>query len=753
MEKMQTSGPPTTPQRVGQISSLKSTPNSNGTAVTSEHLGIPIVDAVSPALFEDIRNHEKRPVGVVLGAFLALCLDKTKANNNIKPEDLLKKCLKVVLPICNEINSQLRFYLKEYASITSEETKRYKPFVFAFNHALEKLQAAECDELRSPSELNIMFHRNDPKYIIGTHDGGKSSRKPDVNQAGRPFRASGYTWKGFAYKIAGEHPRGNFDWGGIASSQEFKKKKKKIAFTLPESFSSDAPCGIVDPQPLPKPCKDVDGEIRFTEEADELQQRASAEGPAPDSAKPEVFPPQRSARPVSKSAPSSMQQQLHSSSSLMASGGGSSGKRKREEPQESKKMQIYETIVPNLKPIPAMLQSAVYAAERMSYGFWVTHVINLVIVDDVAYVWYYDNENSVQSFGINFIKDLPYFLVLLFAFQRFDSQNWGEMKEFEQVKTNRPRSRIQTMPERKIRGHYGLKGRCTQVLKTTSSSKDPRDRTKSLETVRWSRSLWPQASRTPEAEILETARMAGEKAEHKHIKGHLPDLIYTRDFDQYSTDHIRDLLRMASKGGKRVLRWMVYRKLYPITDLIGGSFGECSGNASVVHNCGKVHNCGILNDLDLAQLRGRLPPSGTERTGTMPFMALDLLRGPAWHGHVEREYRHDAESFAWGGTPSKTFTGPYSARFQTTYKEKLARVRKLDPTYLTPTASYGQKYYNVAVNLLYMYDTRHGIAVKVKPQDDSDSEAEESGADLDRPESKPDESAGIDAELKSGARN
>ncbi|KAF8881760.1 hypothetical protein BD779DRAFT_995636 [Infundibulicybe gibba] len=123
---------------------------------------------------------------------------------------------------------------------------------------------------------------------------------------------------------------------------------------------------------------------------------------------------------------------------------------------------------------------------------------------------------------------------------------------------------------------------------------------------------------------------------------------------------------MKTEEGKRVLRWMVYRKLYPITDLIGEKFWRVFWECFRCHlhlwrdgirHCDisvsnlmydKVHDRGILNDFDLAQLRGRLPPSGTERTGTMPFMALDLLRGPAtWHGHVEREYRHDAESFAW----------------------------------------------------------------------------------------------------------
>lgn len=56
---------------------------------------------------------------------------------------------------------------------------------------------------------------------------------------------------------------------------------------------------------------------------------------------------------------------------------------------------------------------------------------------------------------------------------------------------------------------------------------------------------------------------------------------------------------------------------------------------------------GILNDYDLAHLRGQPRPSGTERTGTMPFMALDLLTNDAWDGKIARLYRHDCESFAW----------------------------------------------------------------------------------------------------------
>ena len=63
---------------------------------------------------------------------------------------------------------------------------------------------------------------------------------------------------------------------------------------------------------------------------------------------------------------------------------------------------------------------------------------------------------------------------------------------------------------------------------------------------------------------------------------------------------------------------------------------------------GKTKNGeGVLNNFDLAHMRGKTRPSGTERTGTMPFMALDLLTEGAWAGRVKRLYRHDCESFAW----------------------------------------------------------------------------------------------------------
>jgi hypothetical protein len=51
---------------------------------------------------------------------------------------------------------------------------------------------------------------------------------------------------------------------------------------------------------------------------------------------------------------------------------------------------------------------------------------------------------------------------------------------------------------------------------------------------------------------------------------------------------------------------------------------------------------GVLIDFDFS-----LSPSGHERIGTVPFMAIELLTKDAIEGKVKHLYRHDAESLLW----------------------------------------------------------------------------------------------------------
>src|SRR6266852_4937415 len=59
--------------------------------------------------------------------------------------------------------------------------------------------------------------------------------------------------------------------------------------------------------------------------------------------------------------------------------------------------------------------------------------------------------------------------------------------------------------------------------------------------------------------------------------------------------------------------------------------------------------CGVLNDWDLSRVRTEtgVQHVGGERTGTIPFMALDLMTPEFWRGDKPPLYRHDLEGFIW----------------------------------------------------------------------------------------------------------
>ncbi|KAF8465154.1 hypothetical protein DFH94DRAFT_639862 [Russula ochroleuca] len=324
-----------------------------------------------------------------------------------------------------------------------------------------------------------------------------------------------------------------------------------------------------------------------------------------------------------------------------------------------------------------MVQSALYAAERLSHAIWISHAINLVIVDEVAYVWWYDNEGAIQSYGIDFIEDLPHFLVLLLCLERFTVKDWGVVPGFKISGQEANRCLLSFRPPpsdvdieininltNNIRAHFGIGGRATRVLHVTSQSMDPRGIYKSLEDKELVLKVyWAEESRAGEAEIIEKALQIAQQ--NDDVNGHLPDLICSHDFDECSTKVIRKAFGIETKS-HRVLRVMLFRRLYPITDLVGEKFWKAFWECfrchyhlwlgGVEHNDISVNNLmydklngdlGVLNDYDLAHLEGRSRPSGTKCTGTMPFMALDLLTKEAWEGKIARLYRHDCESFAW----------------------------------------------------------------------------------------------------------
>jgi hypothetical protein len=70
---------------------------------------------------------------------------------------------------------------------------------------------------------------------------------------------------------------------------------------------------------------------------------------------------------------------------------------------------------------------------------------------------------------------------------------------------------------------------------------------------------------------------------------------------------------------------------------------------------------GVLNDYDLASW-DKFPTTNNDRTGTVPFMALDMLNN-GLEKRIPRLYRHDAESFIWVLTYITLVSVQYKGRF------------------------------------------------------------------------------------------
>jgi hypothetical protein len=203
------------------------------------------------------------------------------------------------------------------------------------------------------------------------------------------------------------------------------------------------------------------------------------------------------------------------------------------------------------------------------------------ILGDVAYLWWYDSESAIQSYGINFVQDLPYFLVLLLCFDRFNDCDWGIITSLTKCEDGRCQLTFPSSPSHSavdiiinpaehIRHHFGLLGRRTQMLPALSQSKDLRDASKSLADLELvAKKYWPEESRTGEADVIKKAYKIAQR--NNDVNGHLPVLIISHDFTEYSTKGIRVAFGIQSQG-HRVLRIILFVRLYPITDLIGEPF-------------------------------------------------------------------------------------------------------------------------------------------------------------------------------------
>jgi len=248
-----------------------------------------------------------------------------------------------------------------------------------------------------------------------------------------------------------------------------------------------------------------------------------------------------------------------------------------------------------LKRLDKNVQCAVYGASMLSNKKNVSHAITLLTVgelsvpysvvpqliastDDYLFIWYYDRQGPILTHGINFVQDLPYLLVLLFAFQRFTPADWGVMTEFDAIGTNHAiglgdsRTPLDVIASGSaLRRNFTLIGRATRIYSVESSSKDPRDTSTTLAGTELVLKIsWPETSWKSEKDVIEQAMQC-----EKDVQGHLPDLVWSGDFPVYSTESIRIQLRLNSGNTRtRVARVILFRRLHPITELKGKAFWD-----------------------------------------------------------------------------------------------------------------------------------------------------------------------------------
>ncbi|KAG2049304.1 hypothetical protein BDR06DRAFT_1023958 [Suillus hirtellus] len=552
-------------------------------------------------------------------------------------------------------SSDIQTALSEYVC-PGVENNFYSPFIRTTNIALACLEEIKIDGMRAPvPTVDMICQRND----MPMHQTKKSIRKPDfvilpLNNACAPFQDETGGKKG--KQISKQKGTQKDDAKDDAKDDEQRKKKRKA------HMDTNATA-----KPTNFPWKDVLG-LACIEFKRKIPGRMKGIKAPPSSytltdyapTKPEHLPvdhlraadpaPAPSQTPATQTtSDTASAAQFSGLTAARPSQGESSSKRKATDTLKSAAKKSKGNHADTDADLDVTVQTGLYAAEMFAANLAVNHLLNIIVVDDVTWIWYYDRQGIIQCSGINFIQDLPRLMVLLYALQRFGPHDWGRNKDFLPVEVEERLCHDERVT------HYGLQGRATNVVPVTSKALTKKYG--KFEDGMVAKICWGEASRTSEPEILKKVDEIAKK--HGTVQVHVPELLWHHTFTN-PTSAIREALDVPeSTKGSRVLYILVFRKLFPITQLCGKErfdvWRQCiswvchrdvsPGNLMWYWRDGK--RIGILNNYDLSSLADEPGPRGNERTGTVPFMALDLLTKDGQQGKVKHLYRHDLESFMW----------------------------------------------------------------------------------------------------------
>ncbi|KAH7923111.1 hypothetical protein BV22DRAFT_606873 [Leucogyrophana mollusca] len=393
------------------------------------------IPAVRPWIERDVDEYTACPIDDMLEVLLYRCRNTTSHKEADKSE-LLKDCLKAVLPIANGTSGAahdiapkgIKAALEAYITATPEDN-RYGPFAVAANTGLSCLSEISIPGIvPAKSEghpTEILFKRNDPKELHQKHQGHTSARKPDVVVVSR--RA--------ALAAGVSEPK-----GAIKVNKKATKKRNKHDNTGENAYDGKHAAFIVDAQQPPNErfaWKDVRCTVEFKafkKNFDKVPHSYKI-GKYKEPSKPflsveylrSLDPPDKEEelRPVAKQDQDSAQRvsSSHPKLSIASSGGevrrssrlanqpdkaqnadrrvsstnSTTGKGKKRasdtqvsgEPSNKRSKTATKTgeekePKPPQKP-PAIVQSGLYAAEMFASHLGLQHVFNLVVIGELAF--------------------------------------------------------------------------------------------------------------------------------------------------------------------------------------------------------------------------------------------------------------------------------------------------------------------------------------------------------------------------------
>ncbi|KAG7098262.1 hypothetical protein E1B28_000224 [Marasmius oreades] len=518
--------------------------------------------------------------------------------------------------------------LEAYCKKVDDELARYPLYVDLVNTAISAMETQGLTQ----NELGFMACVNHPVPVRGS----RSKHIPD---------ADGVLSKALRLRM-------------VEGKRKTKEMREMLSMT--STYASSAPL-------IPFMWADLITFIEFKLVSKELT------GPAAEKKGPSPSPRNKNSTQRISSTSSAISSYVSSANASTSSGKHQRSSVEDDDSQPNKKQKVEDPVI----------QCADYAMNMFNRGGIRLHVIGTLITDDKIELFLYTRSGTASA-SFSFINQPILFLRVLLACSRMSLSQWGFFKTLIPCTLSKTLPPLQKAlkPDRKM-----FSGQKFEVDGTSFEVGDvemfPRgligQGTWGLLVKAISGKLVDENSVSPGEELfMKLSCIASTRykecdyikdatklacGEHAWVLNHLPNVLASGEFPlEISFEEL-----FGDKLERRDLRYEIMEKLYPITELKGKPFAKAFRDIirchqwlvnfpKIMHRDVSLNNVmyrkkdgreyGVLNDYDLACHVSRSgEPTSSQRTGTKPFIALELLDGAPLNINQPHYVRFDLESF------------------------------------------------------------------------------------------------------------